>query len=101
VTGDALFTGANWRPRYTRVEPLPDSDLLIRVLLIEHRREPGRAVLITECLRRGDGGKEMINLGGSALTLTGPQATPELCRRLFDEAVGRLLAWREEDNDER
>lgn len=88
-TVSALFTAANWRPIATRTDRLRDCDLLVRVLLIRHRREPNRAALITEVLRHDGGGDELVNLGGSALELNG--VAPQRCRELFQQAVERLL----------
>ena len=85
-----------WRPVETRTEPVGATDLLIRVTLVRHRREPERWALLTECLRRGDGGQELIILGTATwLVLPEPEQPEtaewaEMVDQIFDDAIERI-----------
>lgn len=42
MSDTALFTAANWKPIHVRTEPISESGLLLRIMAIRHRTEPGR-----------------------------------------------------------
>jgi hypothetical protein len=81
----ALFSSRNWRRIATRTERLVESGLLIRVILLAHRRSPSRMSLVTEVLRLGSEAQEALVLGGTARELRG--LSPAECRRAFHTAV--------------
>ena len=104
MNDDVRFPVEDWRTIATRTEPLPGGSLKIRILLIEHRRQPSRAVLLVEVFRRGDGERELVNLGGAlCLALTVSEGTPEpsaaaewneMVTDVFDQAIERIRRGR-------
>jgi hypothetical protein len=92
---DAAYTRADWKPLLHRIEPYPGNrKLLLQVMVIRHRREADRSVLLTEILVRTDCPGEWRSEGGSTMELRG--ASDALCRQLFTECLERLLLpWEE------
>jgi hypothetical protein len=86
---DAAYTSRDWKPLHHRIEPLRgDCGLLLRVMLVQHRRERDRAALLTEVLARCDCCHELESQGGTTMELRG--VSPEEGRKMFEEVLAAV-----------
>jgi hypothetical protein len=83
---------SDWRAVLTRTERL-GTRLLIRVRLLQHRREPRRVVLTTEALRLDTVAAELPIAGSTERRLDGHDV--QRCRCEFARAVVNVIESRE------
>jgi hypothetical protein len=96
MTADALFTAADWRTRLQRTERLTD-ELVVRIRILEHRSEPGRVALTSECLHAGDRPDEMVPVMTTAQELSASSAGR--AKQLFAQVVSNVIEARHQHDE--